>query len=143
MKTFEQNFNFTIVKGSYTTGKSSITSKKVDVEITEGTAPFTVSIDGKEQFQTSDSNFSIALKDGGLLEVATAKACEGIYAKKIKTSDILGTVLSAYPNPTNGIFEIEVPTNKNEVVIELYNFGGQLISEQKLCYRKRNSKNNS
>ncbi|MNR32346.1 hypothetical protein D3C85_1499220 [compost metagenome] len=48
----------------------------------------------------------------------------------IKTRDILGTVLSAYPNPTEGVFEIEVPTNKNEVVIELYNFGGQLISNK-------------
>ncbi|MBF4464656.1 T9SS type A sorting domain-containing protein [Flavobacterium sp. LC2016-12] len=128
---FEQNFNFTIVKAATTTGKSSITSRKVDVEITEGTAPFTVFIDGTEQFQTSDSNFSLELKEGGLLEVATAKACEGIYSKKIKTADILGTVLSAYPNPTNGIFEIEVPTDKNEVVIELYSFGGQLVSGKK------------
>ena len=128
---FEQNFNFIIAKAATTTGKSSITSKKVNVEITEGTAPFTISIDGSEKFQTSDSNFSIELKEGGLLEVATAKACEGIYAKMIKTADISGTILSAYPNPTTGIFEIEVPTNKNEVAIELYNFGGQLISSKK------------
>ncbi|MET0945354.1 MAG: T9SS type A sorting domain-containing protein, partial [Flavobacterium sp.] len=127
---FEQNFNFTIVKAATTTGKSSITSKKVDIEITEGTAPFTVSIDGTEQFQTNNSIFSIELKEGGLIEVATAKACEGIYSKKVQTADILGTILSAHPNPTTGIFEIEVPTNKNEVVIELYNFGGQLISSK-------------
>jgi len=127
---FEQNFNFIITKALTTTGKSSITAKKVDVEITEGTAPFTVFVDGTEQFQTTDSNFSVALNEGGLIEVATAKACEGIYAKKVKTSEIFGTVLSAYPNPTSGIFEIEIPTGKNEVVIELYNFGGQLVSNK-------------
>ncbi len=125
---FEQNFNITIAKGATIAGKSSITSKKVDVEITEGTAPFTIFVDGAEQFQTTDSNFSIELTEGGLIEVATSKACEGVYAKKIKTTDILGTVLSAYPNPTSGVFEIEIPTDKNEVTIEIYNFGGQLVS---------------
>jgi Leucine-rich repeat (LRR) protein len=127
---FEQNFNITIAKGATIAGKSSITSKKVDVEITEGTAPFTIFVDGAEQFQTTDSNFSIELNEGGLIEVATAKACEGVYAKKVKTTEILGTVLSAYPNPTSGSFEIVIPTNKEEVTIELYNFGGQLVSRK-------------
>ncbi|KQX08758.1 T9SS type A sorting domain-containing protein [Flavobacterium sp. Root420] len=127
---FEQNFNVTIAKGATIAGKSSITSKKVDIEITEGTAPFTVFVDGAEQFQTTDSNFSLELSEGGLIEVATAKACEGVYAKKVKTTEILGTILSAYPNPTSGSFEIEIPTDKNEVVIELYNFGGQLVSSK-------------
>ncbi|MNQ21726.1 Internalin-J precursor [compost metagenome] len=127
---FEQNFTVTIVKGATIAGKSSIASKKVDIEITEGTAPFTVFVDGTEQFQTTDSNFSVELSEGGLIEVATAKACEGVYAKKVKTTEILGTVLSAYPNPTSGNFEIEIPTDKNEITIELYNFGGQLVSRK-------------
>jgi Leucine-rich repeat (LRR) protein len=139
---FEQNFNITIAKGATITGKSTITSKKVDVEITEGTAPFTVFVDGTEQFQTNDSNFSIALNEGGLLEVATSKACEGIYSKKIKTTEILGTILSAYPNPTTGIFEIEIPTDKNEVTIELYNFGGQLVSGKKYVIENGTAKLN-
>ena len=124
---FEQQFNITIIKGNTITGKSTITSKTINVEITEGTAPFTVFVDGREQFQTTDSNFSLNLNSGGLLEVVTAKACEGVFSKKIVTSDILET-LSAYPNPTSGSFEIEIPTHKNEVKIELYNFSGQLIS---------------
>ena len=39
-------------------------------------------------------------------------------------------MLSAYPNPTSGSFEIEIPTEKSQVVIELYNFGGQLVSNK-------------
>ncbi|MTH15276.1 T9SS type A sorting domain-containing protein [Flavobacterium sp. LC2016-01] len=124
---FEQNFNVTIQKGATITGKSSVNAKKVDVEITEGTAPFTVFIDGQAQFQTNDSNFSLDLEKGGLLEVATSKACEGVYSKKIATLDLYGT-LAAYPNPTSGSFEIEIPTKDKEVTIELYNFGGQLVS---------------
>jgi Leucine-rich repeat (LRR) protein len=124
---FEQTFNITIAKGATITGKSTTTSKTVNVEITEGTAPFTVFVDGTEQFQTTDSNFSLDLNKGGLLEVATAKACEGVFSKKIITTDLLGTI-AAYPNPTSGSFEIEVPSDKNEVKIELYNFGGQLVS---------------
>ncbi|TDW50033.1 putative secreted protein (Por secretion system target) [Flavobacterium sp. 270] len=124
---FEQNFNVTIAKGATITGKSSITSRKVDVEITEGTAPFTVFVDGQAQFETTDSNFSLDLNKAALVEVATAKACEGVYSKKISTMDVFGS-LTAYPNPTTGSFEIEIPVNKNEVKIEIYNFGGQLVS---------------
>ncbi|MDQ6470156.1 T9SS type A sorting domain-containing protein [Flavobacterium sp. LHD-80] len=124
---FEQNFNVTIQKGATITGKSSVSAKKVDVEITEGTAPFTVFIDGQAQFETSDSNFSLDLEKGSLLEVVTSKACEGVYSKKIATLDLFGT-LAAYPNPTSGSFEIEIPTQDKEVTIELYNIGGQLVS---------------
>ncbi|WP_125718773.1 T9SS type A sorting domain-containing protein [Flavobacterium ustbae] len=125
---FEQNFNVTIQKGATITGKSAVSAKNVNVEITEGTAPFTVFVDGTEQFQTTDTNFSVSLDKAGLVEVATAKACEGVFAKKV-TSYELGTTLAAYPNPTYGTIEIEIPSVKTEIAIELYNFGGQLVSK--------------
>ncbi|KIQ21281.1 hypothetical protein RT99_10710 [Flavobacterium sp. MEB061] len=124
---FEQNFNVTINKAASAAGKSTITSKNVQVEIIEGTAPFTVYVDGSEQFQTTDTNFNVNLEKGGLIEVATAKACEGTFSKKVSVLEV-GGILSTYPNPTSGKFEIEIPTSKNEVKIELYNFGGQLVS---------------
>ncbi|RED25101.1 putative secreted protein (Por secretion system target) [Flavobacterium cutihirudinis] len=126
---YEQNFNVTIAKGATITGKSNVASKKVNVEITEGTAPFTVFVDGTEQFQTTDTNFSLNLATAGLVEIATAKACEGVLSKKVSSFE-LGTVLAAYPNPTSGSFEIEIPTEKNEVKIDLFNFAGQLISSK-------------
>ncbi|WP_431243663.1 T9SS type A sorting domain-containing protein [Flavobacterium sp. P21] len=126
-RTFEQNFTITIAKATTITGKSVVTDKKVNVEIIDGTAPFTVFVDGQAQFQTNESNFSLDLEKGGLLEVATSKACEGVYSKKVATLDLYGT-LATYPNPTTGSFEIEIPTKDKEVTIELYNFGGQLVS---------------
>ncbi|MCD0474319.1 T9SS type A sorting domain-containing protein [Flavobacterium sp. EDS] len=124
---FEQKFNVTIAKGATISGKSNITARKVDVEITEGTAPYTVFVDGEAQFQTTDSNFSLDLNNGGLLEVATAKACEGIFSKKIPSLDVIKSLV-AHPNPTSGNFEIDIPSNKKEIKIEVYNFGGQLVS---------------
>jgi Leucine-rich repeat (LRR) protein len=124
---YEQIFNVTIQKGATATGKSSISAKNVEVEITEGTAPFTVFVNGTEQFQTTDTNFTVSMQTAGLVEVATAKACEGVFAKKVSSYE-LGTILAAYPNPTTGIIEIEIPSTKTEIAIELYNFGGQLVS---------------
>jgi len=129
-ESFEQNFNFTITKATTVSGNSNTSGKKVNLEITAGTAPFTVFIDGAEQFQTNEAAFSVDVNKAALVEVATSKACEGIFAKKVSVSDFDANyqILSAYPNPTSGSFEIEIPTAKNEVTIELYNFSGQLIS---------------
>jgi sugar lactone lactonase YvrE/predicted secreted Zn-dependent protease len=124
---FEQSFTVVIAKGATITGKSSVVSNKVAVEIVEGTAPYTVFVNGVEQFETTSSSFSVDLKKGGLLEVKTAKACEGIYAKDIKG---LEGAVSAYPNPTSGSFEIELPTLRKEVVIVLYTLDGHLISNK-------------
>ncbi|MHC0439744.1 leucine-rich repeat domain-containing protein [Flavobacterium sp. 3-210] len=128
-ETYEQTFNIVIPKAATIAGKSTIASKKVEVEITEGTAPFTVFVNGEAQFQTTDSNFSLELNQAGLVEVATSKACEGIFAKKVSSSE-LGTMLSAYPNPTSGDVEIEIPNSKSETVIEIFNFGGQVVSRE-------------
>ncbi|WP_348824592.1 T9SS type A sorting domain-containing protein [Flavobacterium aestuarii] len=127
-ETFEQSFNLVIAKGTSITGKSTIKSKKVNIEITDGTAPYTVFVDGIEQFQTSDSSFSLTAKGGNLLEVKTAKACEGIYAEDITGLDL---TVSAYPNPTSGSFEIVLPVADKEVSIEINAFDGRVISNKK------------
>jgi hypothetical protein len=126
-ETFEQSFTVIIPKAATITGKSSVVSNKVSVEITQGTAPYSVFVDGIEQFETTESSFSVETKKGGLLEVKTAKACEGIYAEAI--AGLEGAV-SAYPNPTSGSFEVQLPTSKKEVVIALYSLNGQLISNK-------------
>lgn len=125
---YEQTFTLAIAKATTVAGTLKTTSKTVAVEITQGTAPFTIYVDGTEQFQTNDAAFSVDVNKAALVEVATSKACEGIYAKKVSISDFESGTLLAYPNPTSGNFEIEIPTNKKEVKIELYNFGGQLVS---------------
>jgi Leucine-rich repeat (LRR) protein len=124
-ETFEQNFTVVIPKAATITGKSSVVANKVSIEITQGTAPYTVFVDGVAQFETTDNTFAVATKKGGLLEVKTAKACEGIYAATI--AGVEGTV-TAYPNPTSGSFAIQLATSRKEVVVGLYTLNGQLIS---------------
>ena len=127
-KTFQQCYSVTIGKGGSITGKSSFNSNKAIVVITEGTAPFEIFINGNPQFETSETNFAVGVKQGDLLEVKTAIACEGIYAKTI-LDGLVGVQI--YPNPTAGLFEITIPTSKTEVEIELYSIGSQLISKRK------------
>lgn len=127
-KTFEQCFSVNIGKGGSITGKSSVSSNKAIVDITSGTAPFEILVNGKPQFETSETNFAVDVKHGDLLEVKTAIACEGIYSKTI-LDGLVGVQI--YPNPTAGLFEITIPTSKTEVEIELYSIGSQLISKRK------------
>ena len=56
-----------------------------------------------------------------MVQVTSAITCEGVF--------IQGSAL-AYPNPVLDIVTIYVPTEKNEVAIELYNLQTQLILKQ-------------
>ncbi|MBP6754859.1 MAG: T9SS type A sorting domain-containing protein [Bacteroidia bacterium] len=122
---FQQCYIITIPKGGSITGRSSVSTNKVTVDISEGTAPFQVLINGKEVLETSSSNFSVDVQAGDLLQVKTALACEGIYAESI--DNLLG-LITAYPNPTQGKFIVNVPTSNQEVEIDLYTLASQLIS---------------
>lgn len=123
---FQQCYTITIPKGGSISGKSSISSNKVTVDISEGTAPYLVVVNGKEVLETSSSNFSVDVKAGDLLQVKTSVPCEGIYAESI--DNLLG-LITAYPNPTSGKFIVNVPTSNSEVDIELYTLSSQLISK--------------
>ena len=126
-KIFEQCYNVNVAKGKTITGKFSTASNKASIEILEGTAPYQIFVNGKEQFETESTIFSVDVKKGDLLEVKTAKSCEGIYSKDV--GDLLGTI-ALYPNPTTGSFEISIPTSRKEVLIDLYTASSQLISKR-------------
>jgi hypothetical protein len=124
---FQQCYTLTIVKGGSLTGKAlNVSSNKVAIEITEGTAPFEVLLNGSSQFTTDKSNFDIDVKQGDLIMVKSSIACEGIYSKVI--SDISDGIV-AFPNPTKGWFEISVPTTQEEIYIELYSINSKLVSK--------------
>jgi len=122
--TYTQCFVVEIIEGVAVSGKTSVSSNKASVEIETGTAPFTIFINGIEQFKTSAPVFTMDVKHGDIVEVKTAVSCEGTYAKTI---ELLDTIV-AYPNPTNGTFEIALPVAQKEVLIEVYNIYAQLVS---------------
>ena len=124
-ETYAQSFTANVSKGSTITLKSSIATNKVAIQMTEGTAPYTVSLDGIELLKTSVSSFEVDLKNGGLLEVKTSKLCEGVYSQKIARTF---ESIVAFPNPTNGIFEIGIPSIfVDEVLVEVYSIDSKLI----------------
>jgi hypothetical protein len=123
-----QSFTAVVPKGSTITGKTNkLSYNKLTVVMTEGTAPYKVYLDGEEQFETPFSTFTVDVNKDSLLEVKTAIICEGTYSKKIE--GILDSS-AAYPNPTSGSFEIAIPSNRKEVVIDLYSLTSMFISSK-------------
>ena len=121
---YKQCFEVKVIAGEVILAEANLTSNKASIEIKKGTAPYTIYVNGKETFQTYLQVFNVNVKHGDLLEVKTAKSCEGVFSKNIESfSEII-----AYPNPTQGPFEIAIPTSQTEVVIELYAINSQLIS---------------
>ncbi|PHQ57622.1 MAG: hypothetical protein COC16_00430 [Lutibacter sp.] len=125
-ETYEQCYAIVVESGTEVGGKISLTSNRASIAIAEGTAPFSVSVNKTVLFTTMSREFSVAVKHGDLVEVKTAKSCEGVYSKTIALLE--GIV--AYPNPSNGIFEIALPVSQQEVIIELYTVHSQLISKK-------------
>ncbi|VAW17516.1 hypothetical protein MNBD_BACTEROID04-916, partial [hydrothermal vent metagenome] len=72
---YEQCFEVAVKQGVTVSGKSSVSSNRATVEIEEGTAPFTIYVNGKEVLETSSPVFNVAVKHGDLLEVKTSKTC--------------------------------------------------------------------
>jgi 1,4-alpha-glucan branching enzyme len=126
-KIFEQCFTVTINKGTTLSGKSTLSSNKIAIAITGGTAPYQVYVNTVPQFETDATAFTVDVQQGDLLEVKSAKPCEGVYTKSI-VGDFGGVI--GYPNPTQDLFTILTPTSKKKVIIELYSSAGQLISKE-------------
>lgn len=125
-KTFPHCYVLTIGKGGSLAGKTSgVSSNKVAIEITEGSAPFEVVLNGKSQFTTDQNVFDLDVSVGDVVMVKSAIACEGIYSTVIS---YLPNSIMAYPNPTKGSFEITVPTEMKEIYVELYSIDGVLVS---------------
>jgi len=123
-ETSSQCYKVTIKEGETITGESSISNKKAAIEISKGTAPFQVLVNGKTILQTYSKSFTVDVIHGDLLEVKTAIECEGVFSKEI---DLFESIF-AYPNPSNGKVEIAMPSIRKEVVIDLFSIHSQLIS---------------
>lgn len=125
-ESYEQCYSVEIIEGTTISGKVSVSSGKASIEIEQGTAPFTIYVNGEETIKTSSSVFNIDVKHGDIIQVKTAVPCEGIYSKTI---ELLNEIM-AYPNPSNGAFEISLPVSEKEIRIDIYNIFGQLLSNR-------------
>ena len=125
-ETFKQCYVVVIDPGTTISAKASVSSAKVEVIMEQGTAPFNVLVNNEAMYQTNAPVFSIDVKHGDVVQVKTAIDCEGIFSKSI---DLFEDFI-AYPNPTNGNFEITMPISEKEIAIELFTMQSQLISKR-------------
>ncbi len=124
-KPFSQCFTAVIPASTAISGKTVANSDRLEVQIESGTAPYNVSLNGELQFETTETNFEVSVNAGDLLEIRTAKDCEGLLSKQISLYD----VATALPNPSTGKFDIYLPTKDDSVGIAIYNGVGQLVSK--------------
>ena len=110
-------YSVEIKEGATISGKSSLKNKQLEIEVSKGTLPYEVFVNGTLQFISSQNKFHITVDHGDIVEVKTAKACEGIYTENIQLLDNL----TVYPNPSEGFVTIAIPTTKNQVHIQVFN----------------------
>lgn|GEM_PF-19996 len=120
---YEQCYNFNILEGVQLSGKASVSSKSVIVELENGTIPYTVYLNGIEKLTTSSPTFSLAIKPGDIVDVKTSVACEGVFSKEIAAE----VAISIYPNPINNIVSFKFPNDLDKIDILIYNLLGNTI----------------
>lgn len=120
----ERCYSLVIPEGATVSGKSSLNKDQVAVNIEQGSAPYSISVNGKEIFETSSSSFLVSANYGDFIEVKTNKDCEGVF------STMAGGNLVSHPNPTDGFSDIIMPANIDQVELRIYDVYSQLISSK-------------
>ena len=128
---YEQCFSLTVGAAKAISSKSVQTKKgnvvTENIEITSGTAPYTISINGKKMLTTASRKFAIDVNHGDKITVSAKNICEGMVNNDID----LVEHFSVYPNPTTDIVQVTIPAlDVEEVIAVVYNSLHQVISEK-------------
>ena len=98
-------------------------SKNYTVNVTSGTAPYTVYLNGNLLDTFNTPTFDINTKEGGVLEVKTAKACEG------KLNVIIDNIFLK-KNPISNTIELLLPDNAPfNFDVKVYDIKGKMVLE--------------
>ncbi|WP_139959556.1 T9SS type A sorting domain-containing protein [Flavicella sediminum] len=118
-------FSLEIKASSLISGKTVSKNKNsLAVDIESGTAPYSVTINNIKVLETYATSFSLPVKKGDIVQVATKATCEG------KLTKIIGSLweVKAFPNPTTGSFELNIPDSDKNITIDLYSLNSGLLS---------------
>ncbi|MDO6800820.1 right-handed parallel beta-helix repeat-containing protein [Wenyingzhuangia sp. 1_MG-2023] len=105
---------------------TTITKDFYNVEITNGTPPFTVFVNDHPILETYSTHLQIPILQGDIIKVNSKNNCEGAMIESI---DFYKN-LTANPNPTTSSFSITLPVDNGEIPIEIFNTQSQLISSK-------------
>ena len=124
---YTQCFEVEIIESQPISLKASAskTSKKYSFNIDEGTAPFSVFLNNKLLRVSNEKSFEIELKEGGKLEVKTAKDCEGVFKTTIDTVLLL-------QNPVANSIELLLPLGTEKTIMEtiIFDINGKLVFKE-------------
>ncbi|WP_109301670.1 immunoglobulin-like domain-containing protein [Aquimarina sp. AU474] len=125
----EQCFEVVIEEAASLSGQTMVSvdtgKTRVDVDITTGTAPYTVLINNEKVGEYTTNNFSLAVVHGDLVEVFSSLDCEGKLSSKVNLFDEFRIA----PNPTKGDITLSVPDSVSAVMnIAIYNSIGVMVS---------------
>lgn len=116
-------YTINILEGATISGKSNLKNKQLHVTLSKGTLPYKVFVNGDLKFETYLNDFNFDVNHGDSVSIKTAVICEGEYAKNIE----LFENITAYPNPSQGLFLIPIHTADKTVKISVFNNVSQLI----------------
>lgn len=116
-------FQATIEAAENLSAKIEVTKRTAKVSVESGKAPYIVIKNGEQLFETHQTNFSIAVNDGDNIQIKSKEACQG---EMQKTINLLENI-KAYPNPSNGLFELFIPNDIENISLEIYNIQSQLL----------------
>ena len=122
-KNFTHRYQLDIESAVSLSGKISVDKKTAKVSVFSGEAPYKVIKNGIQLFETYQSNFSLEVNHGDNIQVKSKEACQG---ELLKTINFLEDI-SAYPNPTSGVFELYIPNDIKIISLEVYNIRSQII----------------
>lgn len=128
---FQQCYDFRISAGNSIAGMAVMNqaagSNFMNINVQKGTAPFTVSLNGRMVAEHFSNDFSVKVKQGDQLEVSSGATCEGTLKYNID----LKNNLTIFPNPASSVLNILIPNVENKVVnVDLYSDSGSLISSK-------------
>jgi hypothetical protein len=120
---FGQCYTIEVDEAVAVSAKASNSMKYTTIEMLEGTAPYTIVVNGKSILTTNKKTFTIPTRHGDQIDVETGASCEGIYHKQVN----LYSQIRMFPNPTNGKVIISVPNSEKSIFLEVYNTFSQVL----------------
>lgn len=121
-----QCYTMVVPENNTLESKTILKNKKLEVNLSNGTAPYSVSLNNLKVLETNSSSFVLDVNQGDTVKIKTEKECEGEFVQEID----FYSEIDLYPNPTTGEFKISLPVSEGVIPIEIYNGYGQAISSR-------------
>ncbi|MCM8568912.1 T9SS type A sorting domain-containing protein [Gramella jeungdoensis] len=127
---YYQCYEFTIDDGVSLQGEISAVQErnskenKFSVIMSNGLAPYTVKLNNQVLGVYYSNEFDLGIKQSGVLEIISSKACEGTLEFQVKADN----KIIAYPNPVENILNLVLPQEvSTKLKIEINSSSGQSL----------------